>query len=128
MECLKSVGENKNVVMDAPYFYQKLSEALGNYTADYWVPYMRLHVIYNLSPLLNGKLMLTCTVREYATLLLSSLLRGQHTPVMACLLAQIQHVFVAWTSSLYGCSSGIRNPKTPCINYQTKYVWFLPEI
>jgi hypothetical protein len=60
MQCLKSVGENKNIVMDAPYFYQKLSEALGNYTADYWVPYMRLHVIYNLSPLLNGKLILTC--------------------------------------------------------------------
>ncbi len=54
MQCLTNVGDKKNIVMDSPYFYQKLSEAMGNYSADYWVPYMRLHVIYNLSPLLDG--------------------------------------------------------------------------
>uniref|UniRef100_A0A7S0W8X8 Peptidase M13 C-terminal domain-containing protein n=1 Tax=Hemiselmis tepida TaxID=464990 RepID=A0A7S0W8X8_9CRYP len=53
LECLHSLGQNNNLVMDAPYFYQKLSEAFGNHSADFWKPYLRTHVIYNLSPLLS---------------------------------------------------------------------------
>ena len=32
---------------------QALSEKLGNHSATYWVPYLRTHLIYNLSPLLS---------------------------------------------------------------------------
>jgi len=52
--CLSDMdGGRKKLVMDSPYFYQALSEKLGNHTAEYWVPYLRMHLIYNLSPLLS---------------------------------------------------------------------------
>jgi hypothetical protein len=34
---------------------QALSEIVGNHSARYWVPYLRTHLIYNLSPLLSEK-------------------------------------------------------------------------
>ena len=53
--CLAGLdGGRSKVVMDAPYFYSKLSEAFKNRSAEYWAPYLRAHVIYNLSPLLSA--------------------------------------------------------------------------
>jgi len=43
----------KKLVLDSPYFYQALSEKFGNHSAEYWAPYLRTHLIYNLSPLLS---------------------------------------------------------------------------
>ncbi|KAJ1476347.1 hypothetical protein T484DRAFT_1908150 [Baffinella frigidus] len=65
-EGLVSEKEN-NVVLGAPYFFSKLSEMIHNNTAEYWRPYLRTHLIYNLSPLLSSGF-INATVRLDASL------------------------------------------------------------
>ena len=54
LTCLDNLDSGRSkIVMDSPYFYSMLSESFQNRTVDYWIPYLRAHVIYNLSPLLS---------------------------------------------------------------------------
>ena len=45
----------KKLVMNSPYFYKMVAEKIGNNSAEYWKPYLRTHIIYNLSPLLSDE-------------------------------------------------------------------------
>jgi putative endopeptidase len=95
-ECLRTLGDNNNMVMDAPYFYLKLSEAFGNNSYEYWKPYLRTHVIYNLSPLLPPQFL-------NATFKLDAHLDGiQKQPARwhKCVMA-VQHGLPALTDQLY---------------------------
>jgi len=95
--CLTQLDEGrKKIVLDAPYFYQKLSEAFKNNTADYWAPYLRTHLIYNLSPLLSEQFLDT-------TFRLDAELSGVETkpPRWKKCVAAVKHALPGLTDKLY---------------------------
>lgn len=95
-DCLRTLGRDDNMVMDAPYFYLKLSEAFGNNTYEYWKPYLRTHVVYNLSPLLP-KAFLNATFTLDAEL---DGIQDQPQRWHKCVMA-VQHGLPALTDQLY---------------------------
>lgn len=51
---ISSVGTGRdNIVVKAPQFYSRLSDFFGRRSPESLVPYLRWHVVYNLSPLLS---------------------------------------------------------------------------
>jgi len=89
-------GGRKKLVMDSPYFYQALSEKLGNHTAEYWVPYLRTHLIYNLSPLLSEQYL-------NATFQLDADLEGMETrpPRWKKCVGAVKHALPGLSDELY---------------------------
>ena len=53
--CLEDVVEERrnNMILSAPHFFRKFSEMFHRSPAAYWRPFLRTHLIYNLSPLLS---------------------------------------------------------------------------
>jgi predicted metalloendopeptidase len=95
--CLADMAHGRRkIVLDAPYFYQALSEKLGNHSATYWVPYLRTHLIYNLSPLLSEKFL-------NATFKLDADLEGMEArpPRWKKCVGAVKHALPGLTDELY---------------------------
>jgi len=95
--CLADMDKGrKKLVMDSPYFYKALSEKLGNHSAEYWAPYLRTHLIYNLSPLLSEKFL-------NATFQLDAELEGMEArpPRWKKCVGAVKHALPGLTDDLY---------------------------
>ncbi|EKX54950.1 hypothetical protein GUITHDRAFT_99599 [Guillardia theta CCMP2712] len=95
--CLSDLNEGrKKIVLDSPVFYSTLSEMFANNSAEYWVPYLRTHVIYNLSPLLSSNFL-------NATFKLDAELEGTETlpPRWKKCVAAVKHALPGLTDQLY---------------------------
>lgn len=58
----------KDIVVKSPAFYQRLSDFFGKHSPESLIPYMRWHLVYNLSPLLS-KEFLAATLKVDANLM-----------------------------------------------------------
>ena len=103
--CLADMNEGrKKLVLNSPYFYQALSEKLGNATHPSEYPfgpegmkgYLRTHLIYNLSPLLSENFL-------NATFKLDADLEGMESrpPRWKKCVGAVKHALPGLTDQLY---------------------------
>lgn len=95
--CLEQLDQGrKKIVMDSPYFYKHISNKFRDAEPGYWKPYLRTHLIYNLSPLLSTNFL-------NATLKLDKQLEGMETrpPRWRKCVAAVKHALPGLCDKLY---------------------------